>query len=119
MFVAVFLLVLLAACSGGDSADPSPLAGKILNWTAPLRYIDGTPLDPGSELQCFEIYVKESPAFGEEDTAFVWVGPMDRTFDLSQLDVELPNGARYYVSVRAVTMFGAKSPFSEIVSFSL
>ncbi len=114
---------LLSACGGGSSSSDSvPAAStpaKTLIWEAPMSYTNGTPLNPATDLQSFEIYVKENPSFGPTDSAEASVAPEDRSFNLVLLAPQLSPGVTYYVAIRAVTNDGAKSDFSPTASFSL
>ena len=76
----VSLLVLLGLClysCGGSDADPMTSTGtptdtpaniptKTLSWQAPTSYTDGTPINSETDIQSFEVYVKETPSFGSE-----------------------------------------------------
>jgi len=108
----------------GGASDIFP--AKILSWSPPTQYIDGSPLDPKSELDFFEIYVNENGIFSDSDIEMATVSISDpnagqiinTSFDLSNLSPFISQGVIYYVSVRAVSITGIKSSFSQSVAFS-
>lgn len=119
----------LTACGGGggqtsDAGGPA-LPAKILSWSPPSSYSDNTTLNPGADLDSFEIYVKQTGSFTENDYPLALVSainPVSRqlntTFNLANLGPFLSPGVQYQVSVRAVALTGAKSDFSSPASFS-
>lgn len=128
----------LAACGGGGGGS-SPGAGagsssgggggavadKFLSWQAPESYTDNTPLDPATDLDVFEVYIKQDGTFNENDLALAVVaatdpatGQVTTTFNLANLRPFLSGGVTYYVSVRAVAIGGEKSDFSGSAAFS-
>ena len=143
-FLFTILVVLLAGCEVGDIGDIATGGGtteagegttdgggsdifpaKILSWSSPTQYSDGSSLDPESDLDCFEIYINENGLFSNSDNEMAAVaaskqatGQVNTTFDLSNLSSFLSQGVTYYVSVRAVTPTGMKSDFSPGAAFS-
>ena len=112
---------LLSVCSGGgSSSSPSvpSVPGKSVYWTAPQYFTDNTPLDPSRDLEGFEIYIKQDPAFGPADIAVVTTLPQDNSFYLGNITPPLTPGVTYYVSLRTVTVYGMRSDFSPPVAFS-
>jgi hypothetical protein len=137
-FLAIILIVtfsfLLSGCGGGGSAETSsggvslptePFPARILNWQPPTKFLDNTPLDPSKDLANFEIYIKGSGGFTENDSPMALVSAVDSksgqvatTFDLANLGAFLSRGVAYQVALRAVAITGAKSAFSSPATFS-
>jgi len=125
------ILATATGCGGGGggtaagSSTPGSSAPKTLHWTPPTAYSDGSALDPATEIDSFEIYVKNTPAFTNGDAPTVQVGALDpgtgqvvTSFSLGNLN-SLSPGVTYFVSVRATAKNGEKSSFSASASFSL
>jgi hypothetical protein len=114
---------LLCACGGGgsSSSQPSqpPLQAKMMIWKAPQYFMDNSLLNPATDLQRFEIYIRQDPSFGPGDNAIATASPVENSFNLATLVPPLSKGVTYYVSVRAVTVEDEKSDFSPAFSFSL
>jgi hypothetical protein len=106
----------LVACGGGGSASPG--AATTLRWTPPQFYTDNAPLVPATELQRFEIYVRQDLSFAEADVPVASAPSSATSYDLGTLASSLSRGVTYYASVRAVTAEGEKSDFSTAASFS-
>jgi hypothetical protein len=107
--------------SGGSELLPS----KMVIWNPPATYQDGSSLDPATDLDNYEIYVKEAPNFADTDDEMATLSATDRatgqvctTFNLANLAPFISKGVTYYVSIRAVAKNGLKSDFSPIASFS-
>ena len=116
-------------CGGGtsssDSGSGTPLPAKVLSWEAPTSYVDSTPMDPQTELDRFEVYVKTTGSFNDADPPAATLSAIDPTtknltnsFNLANLSPDVTKGPTYYVSLRAVALSGQKSDFSPPVSFS-
>jgi hypothetical protein len=122
----MILLGVLAGCGGGDSSSGSGtlLPAKILSWAPPESYTDSTSLDPGTDLQEYEIHVSESGSFSESSTPSAVVRAVDTTTHTPTTSFNLANighlsmGVVYRVSMRAVAVTGLKSGFSPPASFS-
>lgn len=125
----MFLIATLATfygCGGGGSSESgAPLPAKTLSWQAPTSYVDSTPMDPVTELDRFEVYVKTTNSFDDADPPAAAISAIDPTtrnvissFNLANLSPNVTEGPRYYVSLRAVALTGLKSAFSPPVSFS-
>ena len=106
---------------GGDASFPA----KTLSWAPPSAYTDSTPLNPFSDLDVFEIYVKTSGSFSAGDTAMAALqavepgsGQLNTSFNLANLGPYLSRGVTYFVSIRAVAKNNLKSDFSTPASFS-
>ncbi len=124
----------LAGCGGGgssaDGGSPGtgggdPFPAKTLSWVPPSAYTDSTPLDPTSDLDVFEIYVKTSGSFSGGDSPMAALQAVDpsssqliTSFNLANLGPYLSRGVTYFVAVRAVAKNGLKSDFSTPASFS-
>ena len=124
--------LVFSACGGGSSEEvvslPSgggTLPSKILSWEPPTSYSDGTPLDPATELDSYEIYVNEDGIFSDTDPEMAVVSPIDQatgkvitSFDLANLSPFITPGVAYHVSIRAVAKTGLHSDFSPSAAFS-
>lgn len=133
LFPTVFLFLalgLLPSCGGGGAGTVSSSGGdalpaKILSWQPPQAYSDGAALDPTTDLADFEIYVNETGSFSNADSPTAVVAAVDSatgepvtTFNLANLGPFLSTGVQYEVSMRAVSISGAKSDFCPPGSFS-
>lgn len=125
--LAILVFAVLAGCGGGGGSSESGLAlpAKTLSWAPPSAYTDGTPLDPITELDSFEIYVRESGPFTGSDSPVALVGAVNpstgqlvTSFNLANLAPYIDVGVQYQVCLKAVTNMGAKSAFSAPASFS-
>ena len=130
----VIIIALLSGCggdvggsekgiSGGGGTEPYP--AKILVWNPPSQYTNGTPLNPVTDLDRFEIYIKEDGIFSDTDNEMAAVSAIDSgtgqpatSFDLANLAPFLSQGVTYHVSIRTVTLNGMKSNFSPSATFS-
>jgi len=112
-------LAAFSGCGGGGSSSESgtPLPSRVLSWDPPTSYMDGGSL-PVTDLDRFEIYVKESDSFTNTDSPLAAVSAVTTSFNLANLGSHLTVGPHYYVSLRAVALTGLKSDFSPPVSFS-
>ena len=82
-------------------------------------------MNPVTDLDRFEIYVKESDSFTDADLPMAAVSAVNSathslttSFNLANIGPPLTVGPHYYVSLRAVALTGLKSDFSPPVSFS-
>jgi hypothetical protein len=121
----------LAGCGGGGEstvASVSPGTVSVLAWDPPETYEDSTVLDPYTELDYYEFYVREDGNFTDNDLPVAQVGAVidilspDGTiylknltteFDLQNLLPFLPPESSTFLSIRAVGMDGLRSQFSE------
>ena len=126
----LIIIALLSGCgSGGSSAVSAADSGdtfpaKILTWSPPSQYTDGTPLDPVTDLDSFEIYINEDGLFSDAENEMAAVSAVDSgtgkpitSFDLANLAPFLSKGVTYHVSVRTVALTGMKSDFSPGATF--
>ena len=130
LWIALGLMIAnLYGCGGGgsssDSGSGTPLPAKVLSWEAPTSYVDSTPMNPQTELDRFEIYVKTTGSFNDADPPAAALSAIDpatnqitNSFNLANLSPGVTKGPTYYVSLRAVALTGLKSDFSPPVSFS-
>ena len=127
-FTIVIIFAFLAGCGGGGSSSEGEIntfPAKILAWSPPSQYTDSTPLDPGTDLDSFEIYINQNGSFSDADNEMAAVaarnpasGQANTSFNLANLSPFLSQGVTYYASVRAVTPTGVKSDFSPSAAFS-
>jgi hypothetical protein len=110
---------------GGGSGDDTPFPSKTLSWAPPTAYTDSTPLNPSSDLDVFEIYIRTNGGFSGSDSPMAALqavapgtGQLTTSFDLANLVPFLSRSVPYFVSVRAVAKNGLKSDFSTPASFS-
>ena len=114
-------VLLLAGCGGGggdtpQSQVPAPSGPvSVLAWTPPTTYNDNVVLDPGRDLDYYEIYFRQDPDFTDSDlpvieVAAVTAGSLVTEFTL-ELIPTLPAGNQLYVSMRAVGVDQQKSAF--------
>lgn len=128
LFALLIGCFLWSGCGGGDtgsSGDGSPFPAKMLSWSPPSSYTDGTPLSPLTDLDSHEIYVNETGTFVDTDLPMAVVratdpgtGQVTTSFDLANLGLYLSKGVLYRVSLRTVSITGLKSDFSQSASFS-
>lgn len=137
VFVSLVLAgsVLLGGC-GGESADTvasvssSPGSVSLLAWDPPETYDDSSPLDPFTELDYYEFYVRGDGNFTDNDLPVAQVaavinvlspdGTVDvptltTAFDLQNLLPFFSTETTGYLSIRAVSLDGTRSEFSEPV----
>jgi hypothetical protein len=110
---------------GSESVGGEPLPTKILSWNPPATYQDGSSLNPATDLDSYEIYVKETPNFTDTDNEMAALSATDKetgqiceSFNLANLAPFISKGVTYHASIRAVGKNGMKSSFSPSASFS-
>lgn len=129
VFPIVIVFVFLSGCGGGGGSSSdgeiTSYPAKILSWSPPSQFTDGTPLNPVTDLDRFEIYVNEDGLFADTDNEMAAVSATDpgtgqptTTFDLANLAPFLSQGVTYHVSIRTVALNGLKSNFSPGATFS-
>lgn len=111
------LWMLLSQCGGGGGGGVS-VRGKTVYWSPPQTFTDNTPLVPATDLDRYEIYVKQEPSFAPTDNHAVAPRSAE-SYYLGNWDPPLAAGVTYFVSIRAVTTWGTESDFSAAVPFSV
>lgn len=118
-------VALFTGCGGGGSQSGNTLPSKFLSWAPPTAFTNNTPLNPLTDLDSFEIYMKESGSFSESDLPKAMVGAVNpstgqgvTSFNLANLSAYIIPGIQYQVALRTVTTTGAKSGFSGSANFS-
>jgi len=134
--VAIAALALLAGCGGGGEAPqtqgttPSGTA-SVFAWSAPATFNDNTPLNPSSDIDYYELYLRPDPNFSDSDQPAVQIAavadlssPDGRSVVKSpvtnftlELVPSLPTGNLLYVSMRAVGIDKQKSAFMNPVAW--
>ena len=106
---------LLVGCGGGNGSS----SGPIVRWIPPQRFTDNTPLVPSRDLQGYEIFVRQDPNFGPADVPRATASARSTSYDLGMLYPPLSRDATYYISLRAVAVWGLRSEYSPAVAFSV
>jgi len=123
--------VLLSGCGddrySSEASVPTETA-NVLAWDPPQTYEDSTVLDPYTELDYYEFYVRSENNFTDSDLPVAQVGAvadilspdgavylknLTTEFDLLNLLPFVPPGTSSYLSIRAVGADGLRSQFSE------
>ncbi|MFA6146822.1 MAG: hypothetical protein WC899_01255 [bacterium] len=127
-------MILLAGCGGGGGGGAETSQGpvtppsgfaSVLAWAPPTTYNDNTVLDPGKDLDYYEIYVSKDPNFTDSDLPAIQVAAVATTVspdgqNMTQSPVteftldlipSLPPDKKLYVSMRAVGVDKQKSAF--------
>jgi hypothetical protein len=115
-------VLLLAGCGGGGGGETSQSQGpapsgpaSVLAWTPPTTYNDNVALDPGRDLEYYEIYVRRDSNFTEADLPAIQVAAVAAGSPVTEFTLELipslPAGNQLYVSMRAVGVDQQKSAF--------
>ncbi len=129
VFPLLLFSALISGCGGAGSeetATTGTTTPKILSWTPPVSYSDGSSLNPQTDLDSFEIYINQTGMFTDADLPEASLSSHDpgtayvtTSFDLANLSPSLSQDVVYYVSIRAVSKSGGKSEFSPAASFSI
>jgi len=122
----VIVVAFLSGCGGGGGASSGEsYPAKILTWSSPSEYTNGTSLNPATDLDRFEIYVNEDGVFSDTDNEMAAVsatvpgtGQPATSFNLAKLAPFLSQGVTYHVAIRTVALNGLKSGFSAGATFS-
>lgn len=121
MFLGGFAaILLLAGCGGGGEDTPQAQVApsgpvSMLAWTPPATYNDNVVLDPGQDLEYYEIYVRQDENFSDSDLPLIQVAAVAAGSPVTEFTLELipslPTGNLLYVSMRAVGVDQQKSTF--------
>jgi hypothetical protein len=126
----VIIFSFFSGCGGGGGGGTSGggsevYPAKIMTWSPPSQYTDGTPLNPVTDLDSFVIYINDDGQFSDADNEMASVSAVDpgtgqqvTSFDLANLSPFLSKGITYHVSIRTVALNGIKSGFSPDATFS-
>ena len=140
VLVSLFLAgsLLLAGCDlegDGHATVASVSLGTVsmLAWDPPETYDDNSPLDPMTELDYYEFYVRGDGNFTDNDLPVAQVAAvinvlspdgtidvptMTTAFDLQNLIPFLLPETTGYLSIRAVSLDGTRSEFSEPITWT-
>jgi hypothetical protein len=121
--------VVLSGCGGGGGGSVDggvdSFPAKILRWIPPSSYTNSTPLDPSTDLDVFEIYLRTDGSFSASDQPMASLRAVDpatseitTSFNLANLGPFISRGVTYYVAIRSVAKNGLKSVYSAPASFS-
>jgi len=121
---------LLTGCGGGgeapqSQAPPAPGTASVFAWSAPATFNDNTPLNPSTDIEYYELYLRADSNFTNSDQPAVQVAavadmpsPDGRSVVKShvteftlELIPSIPAGNLLYVSMRAIGIDGQKSAF--------
>ena len=131
------VVLLLAGCGGGGGtpqsqgpAPPGPVS--VFTWSAPATFNDNTPLNPSTDIEYYELYLRTDLNFTDSDQPAVQiaaVADMPSQDGLSvvkspvteftlELIPSIPAGNLLYVSMRAIGIDGQKSAFMDPVAWA-
>ena len=129
-------VLLLAGCGGGGGASgsqgPAPSGpASVFVWSAPATFNDNTPLNPSTDIEYYELYLRADSNFTNSDQPAVQIAavadmpsPDGRSVIKSpvteftlELIPSIPAGNLLYVSMRAIGIDGQKSSFMPPVAW--
>lgn len=122
---------LLAGCGGGGEQQAgqasTPVTGEVtvFAWRPPATFNDNTPLNPTSDIDYYELYLRTDQNFTESDQPAVQIAAMTDLLStdgktvvkspVTEFTLELlpsiPSGKIVYVSMKAVGIDKQKSAF--------
>lgn len=134
--LAIFGAVLLFGCGGGGGSSESPSvppAGPVsmLSWAPPATFADNVAMDPYSDLEYYELYVRTDTNFSDSDLPIAEVAAVAEVPSPDGLSVAkalvtefalelipgVPAGSRVYVSMKAVGIDRQRSAFMAPVTW--
>jgi hypothetical protein len=87
----------------------------VLAWAPPTTYNDNAVLDPGRDLDFYEIYVRQDANFTDSDLPVIQVAAVAGGAPVTEFTLalipSLPAGNQLFVSMRAVGVDQQKSAF--------
>jgi len=113
-------ILLLAGCVGGGETPqgqvPAPSGPvSVLAWAPPTTYNDNAVLDPGRDLDYYEIFVRQDANFTDSDLPVIQVAAVAAGSPVTEFTLalipSLPAGNQLFVSMRAVGVDQQKSAF--------
>jgi hypothetical protein len=117
----VLIMASLGGCGGGGQTSVAPSTGgtsnkkggtpvpAVLSWDAPTTRIDGSPLNPATDLQSYTIYYGTAPSVYTHSLSVSNPGTATLTHTFSLVP------ATYYFVVTATDNYGQESgPTAEI-----
>lgn len=101
--------------------------GKVLRWSAPQKFTNETTLNPKTDLQGYELFVKENGnTFTANDEPVALISATDnngnliQSFNLTDLNVNIFSTNRtYYFCMRSIAKSGEVSVFSSVVTLKI
>ena|GEM_PF-5340851 len=105
----------------------SLVSGKVLRWSAPRTYTNGATLNPKTDLQGYEIFVKENNGtFTASDVPAALVSATDKngnliqSFNLMSLNENIFSANRtYFFCIRSIAVSGEVSVLSSAVTLKI
>jgi hypothetical protein len=88
---------------------------SVLAWAPPTTYNDNAVLDPGRDLDYYEIFVRQDANFTDSDLPVIQVAAVAAGSPVTEFTLalipSLPAGNQLFVSMRAVGVDQQKSAF--------
>jgi hypothetical protein len=121
--IAVALLLFVIGCGSGSGNQTLPQKNLWLTWKPPVVWTDNTSLIPERDLKFYNLYllnVNDNAWFSDSLPESATINCVDNTgqliteFNLNNMKSHKEKGT-YFVSMRACSMDGAFSHFTEEV----